>query len=264
MKHITAIFLLTVFFLCGCKSDNNVSFNEGLKSFPIVLDTSGTESFFLLFQDKNPSWLYVSNYYVNYIGEIKDTLYLIPEINFMSPILPLTSRSKSISASKINRQTNKFYKYYLKPEKRGKFQYCEQAQIGIQVDTSNRFIYSYPVLIVNKEKDTIRIGNERSIPIIMEAIDSLGNWMPIQEKFVHACGFGLSSIILPPSECVITLAPIFKGNYKTQLRITLGENHSNPFIGFINYRQFQSVFNEKGEYKDEYLNELDSLETTNR
>jgi ribosomal protein S18 len=42
---------------------------------------------------------------------------------------------------------------------------------------------------------------------------------------------------------------IYKGNYKTKLRIKLGENFSNEFYGTINYRQFESLFDSNGEYK---------------
>ncbi len=45
--------------------------------------------------------------------------------------------------------------------------------------------------------------------------------------------------MLPPNEIVITLAPIFKGNYKTQIRLKYGKNYSKPFDGSIRYSQFE-------------------------
>jgi hypothetical protein len=73
---------------------------------------------------------------------------------------------------------------------------------------------------------------------------------------MYGCGVGISSVILPPNECALTFAPIFKGNYKTQLRLKLGENYSNIFYSSINYRQFQSISDDNGNYKKEYEQEM--------
>jgi hypothetical protein len=35
------------------------------------------------------------------------------------------------------------------------------------------------------------------------------------------------------------MLPIFNGNYKTQLRLTHGNNLSKPFWGKIDYKQFK-------------------------
>lgn len=67
------------------------------------------------------------------------------------------------------------------------------------------------------------------------------------------CGNGVGTIILPPNEIVLSSAPIFNGNFKTELRLTVPKTdiYSNTFDGSINYRQFESMFNEAGEYKSE-------------
>lgn len=67
------------------------------------------------------------------------------------------------------------------------------------------------------------------------------------------CGTGLSTIILPPNEIAVTFVPVFKGNYKTQLRLTDGKNHSASFEGKIFYTQFQPIQDEQGNYNKVYL-----------
>jgi len=126
-----------------------------------------------------------------------------------------------------------------------------QSKIDIQVDTTIKISGLYPVMLTNLDIDTISIGYGNHIPLIMEATDSFGNWKPIQEISIYLCGNGVGTINLPPSECVLTLAPNYQGNYKTELRLTLGDSHSKSFIGLINYSQFESRFDEQGEYKEQ-------------
>lgn len=255
-------------FLISCQTDKKKAVKEidDLKPFPVVLDTLGIDKFLYSFDEENPTWLSTSNYNFYFIGEVKDTIYLSPFINFSPPPppLPLPSGSKRTNTTKITEHENPFKKYYIEWDEERNYRNWTQAKIAIQVDTAIKLSNSFPIMLTNRDADTIFIGYGRHVPLIMEATDSLGNWKPIQERFIYMCGNGVGSIILPPNECVLTLAPIFKGNYKTKLRLTLGDNHSKTFIGFISYRQFQSKFDEHGEYKEEYKREMDNNETTNR
>ncbi|WP_299276915.1 hypothetical protein [uncultured Psychroserpens sp.] len=78
---------------------------------------------------------------------------------------------------------------------------------------------SYPIFIRNHSKDTLRIGFGDYFPMITEAKDSTGLWIPIQERFIYMCGTGVPSIVLAPNE--IALTSIKKGCAKqyTKLRI---------------------------------------------
>ena len=269
MKQIQLIFLLTTLFLISFQNNKKEVVQEvdNFQPFPVVLDSLGIDKFMYSFDDKNPTWLSTSNYNFYFIGKVKDTLYLSPFINFSPPPPPppLPSRKKTtIKSEMIVEYENLFKKYYVEWDEERNYRNWTQAKIDIQVDTATKISNSFPILLTNLDTDTIFIGYGRHIPLIMEATDSLGNWKPIQERFIYMCGNGVGSIILPPNECVLTLAPIFKGSYKTKLRLTLGDIHSKPFIGFINYRQFQSMFDEHGEYKEEYKREMEDNETTNR
>lgn len=92
---------------------------------------------------------------------------------------------------------------------------------------------------MNKHADTIVVGYGVLIPIILEAKNKQGKWNPIQDRYIVGCGTGVGHIFLPPNQIVITLAPIFNGDYKTQLRLKCGNNYSNTFTGSIKYSQFE-------------------------
>ena len=89
----------------------------------------------------------------------------------------------------------------------------------------------------------------------MKAKDSLSNWKPVEKKWTYICGNGVGSIILPPNEIVITSAMIYNGGHETDLRLKIGKNYSKTYKGKINYRQFDSKFDDSGNYREEYIKE---------
>lgn len=102
-------------------------------------------------------------------------------------------------------------------------------------------IKSYPVFIESHSKDTMEIGFGDYIPLIIEAVDSLGEWKPIQTNYIYGCGTGLFPIQLPANEILITSCKLFEGEYKTRMRLSYGfvkTNTSNEFYGKMNYPQF--------------------------
>jgi hypothetical protein len=253
MKDIQIIFLLTTLFLISCQTDKkqDVKVIDNSQPFPVVLDTLGIEEFLYSYEDENSTWLSTTNYNLYFIGELKDTIYL----NFSPPPPPLPSGIKSTNTRDISVGEDPFKKYYIEWDGEMNYKDWTQSKIDIQIDTINKISNLFPVMLTNLDTDTTFIGYGSHIPLVMEAIDSTDTWKPIQEEFIYMCGVGVGSIILPPNQCVLTLAPIFNGNYKTKLRLILGDNHSKPFSGFINYRQFQSKFDESGNYKEEYRRE---------
>jgi hypothetical protein len=231
MKQIQFIFFLSTLFLISCQ--NNAKQTDNSKKFPIVLDTVGIGEFLNSRGEEDPSLLAVANYKVYFIGKIKDSVYLSSCIFCPPPpppLRPLTDKTY------ISEQESPFDKYYIGRHKKTTYKNRLEGKIDIQFDTAVKISSLFPVMVTNRETDTIFIGYGSHVPLIMEAMDSLGTWQPIQENFKYICGHGLGLIILPPNESVLTLAPTFKGNYKKKLRLTLGENHSKPFIGFIDYR----------------------------
>ena len=55
---------------------------------------------------------------------------------------------------------------------------------------------------------------------------------------------------------------IYHGNYSTTLRLRIDSTFSNEFKGNINYRQFESMFNDQGDYKEEYIKRNEKIKTT--
>jgi hypothetical protein len=254
MKRNQLIFFLTFFYFISCKIDKKQSEEEieDLKDFPVVIYPEGI----YLFDNENSTWL--SNYNFYYIGKVQDTIIINKIIDFSSQPPPLPSKENKNNRTIESEPENPFKKYYIGWMEDRFYKNSRDAKIEIQVDKSTKIPNLFPVMLTNQGTDTVFIGHDRHISLIMEAIDSSGNWKPIQEEFIYFCSVGVGSFILPPNECVLTLAPIFKGNYKTKLRLTLGENHSKTFNGFINYSQFLGKYDELGNYKKEYYQKLDT------
>lgn len=99
---------------------------------------------------------------------------------------------------------------------------------------------SHPVLIKNNSDDTLSIGFGDYIPMIIEAVDSLGEWEQIQEPYFYFCGTGIFPIYLNSNEILITSCKLYEGNYKTKMRLRHGLNKSNEFYGKMNYSQFNT------------------------
>ena len=149
--------------------------------------------------------------------------------------------------------TNGFQKYiddYWKSIKRLKW--SDSTIMPIIIDTTqilevnNR--KSFPILIQNNTKDSVLIGYGDRIPLITEALNQNGEWQAIEERYVYMCGTGLNSIILPPNELLISSIFIYSGDLPTKLRVKMGNNYSQEFLGNIHKTQFLNEW-------DNYVND---------
>ncbi|MFN8396566.1 MAG: hypothetical protein U0176_18215 [Bacteroidia bacterium] len=96
-----------------------------------------------------------------------------------------------------------------------------------------------PVFVLNCSTDTLTIGSSGDLPFTMQAKNPSGKWMPIETSFAD-CGTGTQDILLPPGYIVMTVAPIFKGDYETKLRLQFGGAiFSEEFPGRISLNQFK-------------------------
>jgi hypothetical protein len=147
-------------------------------------------------------------------------------------------------------------KYHVYEDRRGKYFQPDSSGIKIMINTSQiisdvtfswlnedrnlseQTYKAYPVIIYNVRSDTISIGYGDHLPLITEALDPEGNWRPIEDPFMYDCGVGLNGIVLPPNEIVITATPIYKGVFKTKLRLRYFKILSEEFNGSINLKQF--------------------------
>jgi 6-phosphogluconolactonase (cycloisomerase 2 family) len=249
MKNSYLIFFI-FFLISGCKNEVKkvVRKIEPVTKFPIITNAKNIkyESFF---DEENPTWISTANYSFNYIGKLKDTISLGIE-SFSIAEFP----KNRMKVSKIEKLKRPNAEYYIEWDKKNRYTFMQEQKVEIQI-SSKQINNFHTALLRNRAKDTIPIGYGNIIPLILEAKNKLGKWKPIQERFVYMCGNGVGTIILPPKELVITLVPIFKGNYKTQLRLSMGNNKSNVILGNINYRQFENKFDENGNYKEEFKKE---------
>jgi hypothetical protein len=235
-KHLLILVIFFGFFSC---TNNTKKLTEDLSSkfdIPIVIDTLHRNRIQL-----ETVWLQTGIYRPVYIGIEKDTI--------------------------INSYRPNFKKYFVYNEDRSKYIKPDSTEIFIVVDTnrvvsehaiiweddgsmcSEKSFEAFPVFVVNTTKDTLNIGNGNHLPIIMEAIDANGLWKQIEERFIYNCGTGLNSIILPPNNIVVTSTPIYKGKYKTKLRLRYNKVLSREFNGTINLTQFDSEWDENGNRK---------------
>jgi len=112
----------------------------------------------------------------------------------------------------------------------------------ITIDEERGEFKSYPVIIENRSNDTLTIGYGEYIPLILEAVDSLGEWKPIQEPYTYFCGTGLTHTYIQPNQLLITSCKLYSGKYLTKMRLVFRfhkANYSNEFYGQMNYKQFE-------------------------
>lgn len=237
MFRITILAVISLLVLASCNQNNQVRKTipaEKQLAFPQVFDTFQLDKFLGHFHEENPVWCSTAAYWFHYIGQRKDSIYLLPMVRFQVPFLP--------PIDGIEQQTEPeetpFSKYYIEPDEDHHYQRGTEANIEIRIDMKQKIAGSHLVLLTNTSKDTCLIGYGDYLPLILEARNIHGEWKPIQQRFMYMCGNGVGSILLPPGEIVLTLAPVFNGEYPTQLRFCFGKNYSKPFPGTIHYTQF--------------------------
>lgn len=261
-NSLIIIFAISTIFSCQLNYSDKSS--NSLNEFPTLIDTFNLET-----KKVEVNRQMISNSEIIYIGKKKDTIYINYFLKYF-PELPITppppipgkkesendnNKIKIIDSTSLWKKlrNNEMFNYYINWESINYAKIYPKGKISIKVDTTqiikndnihlssnNQFYEAYPVLIENQELDTITLSYGHQIPLITEAIDSLGNWMPIERRWSYICGVGIGQIILPPSEIGISSTMIFHGNYKTKLRVKFDSITSNEFFGSINYNQFYS------------------------
>lgn len=134
-------------------------------------------------------------------------------------------------------------------EKNKRFSEVDSAKLSVFVDTNHviRDLWyvrdslgtkSYPVIIRNLDKDTAIVGYGNFVHLKVQAINGKGKWQEIMSQHVYYCGTGIYDLILPPDYILVTGVPCFNGDFRTKIRLKIGENYSNIFMGEINLKQF--------------------------
>ncbi len=228
MKKRNLIFLFLISILFGCFQKKSQEKPFPVIFFPDDLDTEETHTIQTLYSsDSIPAAFYG----FNFIGKEADSISIQNRSSILAPSPPATTAVNK----KIIYKKSPFLKYFISGyfEKSNLKLADTLNNIEIRIKPSKQIKNTFPVLIKNLNKDTVNLGWMFSLGLLMEAQDRLGEWKVIQIPYRIGCGTGIPNIQLPPNEIVITLAPIYKGDFKTQLRLSLGKNKSKPYWGYI-------------------------------
>jgi len=258
---IIIVSLTILLFNCCGKNVSNSNQN-----FPIIIDTLQIDK--NQFQTKEFG---VSSSTILYIGNESDSILVDHSIkDLIKPPLPppppsyyeeghSSYKKDSIKYEEIwkkyaqNTKDRKEISYFVLGEKvTDKKSFFDSIDLEITVDTTqilkhdvskyqmNDYYDGYPIKIKNLSTDTIVIGYESYIPIILQAKDRNDNWKPIEKIYLFSCGNGLRSVLLPPNEVVLSSKPLYQGDFKTTLRVEIGGNFSNEFSGKIYLSQLNN------------------------
>lgn len=245
---------------CGqaVSSNNDKCLENTASAFPVAIFTFDYEKYENVFLDKrSDSWREYSHFQILKIGKVQDTVVIDKIINDITPQPRLPGQDSSEYESLLWQQKElaPMAEYFLEWDESHTYKFWNYSKMEINVDTSLKYGNSYMLKIDNPSIDTVVAGYGNVLPIAVEARDSSGNWREIEKVLKHNCGVGISSFILPPDESIITMAPVFDGDYITDIRYRYGENVSNSYKAKIKYRQFLSIFDDNGNYRQEYLDE---------
>lgn len=253
-------FLGLLFFVFSCQDSNSqlVKFN-----YPVCMDSLDVVPGVLTYEDSEEPL----RYHLLYIGAEKDTLFIDYKLGLsliMAPPPPPpicgfieieATEDTTIADEVIETQetregvpkvSNKFDAYWCSiydPMEHYKGVLWDSAKVDIIVDT-NHYLLSYrwipiakesfkayPVMIKNLEKDTVVIATRDYVELILEG-ETEGTWKTLIEPFRHiGCGNGLTYLLLPPNEILVTSIPVYKWKEKMKLRLRLGNNYSTVFTG---------------------------------
>ena len=243
--RITYLLITSVLFAC---SPNAVEEKEELADqfdFPVFIEERDLE-----LEIVNGIWRDHGNHNPLYFGKFSDTVLVKPVYGrFFAPPILEGNTQKAIEIEK-----GIYDEYFLDWMDSRDYTRTDSAELKILIDTtqfiSNDGKKAYPVMIENLHSDTIYIGYGRYIPIVAEALNAQGKWQQIEERFIYMCGNGVESIILPPKQIVVTSQLVYTGEFDTKIRIKLGSCYSNEYWGSINFSQFESEWDSRGNRKD--------------
>ncbi|MEM1324364.1 MAG: hypothetical protein AAGI23_00340 [Bacteroidota bacterium] len=99
-------------------------------------------------------------------------------------------------------------------------------------------LLSYPIFIKNISTDSLLVANALKLPLTLEAKDSFGNWLYIQNPVRYHSGQAVC--LIAPNETLLSAFPVLAGDYKADLRLVMGlrgmdppMTYSNTFQGYI-------------------------------
>ncbi len=105
------------------------------------------------------------------------------------------------------------------------------------VDKNNHLIpdtcSAYPVFIINIAPDTLYLSHNQYLSIHLEALNPRGKWQRIEQQLFSVCPSGAEIIVLPPGELILTSVPVYKGGFRTKMRLRYGGVCAEEFGGGV-------------------------------
>jgi hypothetical protein len=245
MKKITLILhILSLIIVVACNSINKKSVIDKSSNLSTIIDTFHFENIEYLTEVRKEA-----SYKPLYFGKEQDSIYIdyfiVPPL-----VLPPPPNDTTDYIRIFNLQKNqKYVSYYTLAHNNRINSWDDSTSLfNISVDTStsilsqsyirsdNTFVgrKAYPVIIKNLSSDTVKVGLENYIYLKLSYKKAENQWVFLEKDYIFGCGTGLRSILLPKNEIIITSVPVYEGDTKVLFRISLGNNYSEPFYGFIN------------------------------
>jgi hypothetical protein len=248
MRIAAITLVLAVLVSCDGPSSKKPGMNDGF-ILPVALDTTCSALPY-----RTGKWLSWAGYYPLYLGPRIDTIYADQGLKYShGRPHPRSGKGESLSAQGC-------FIDWLDPRQ---FKSPDSSSLFIRVDTTRIIanegdnfdqpepaFKAYPVYLINRAFDTIYVGYGEYLNMIMEARTETGEWRPIEEPFNYMCGNGVGTIVLPPGYIALTSVPIYEGDLPTECRIKIGPMISSTFCASIDRHQFESQFDENGNFKD--------------
>lgn len=239
-KNFIICFSLMVFFF-SCKNKNepvvdvsNQEVNDLQENqFPVIVDTMQS----VVSKQDNYKDVPDARYEPFYFGKLADSI-IIGKSHRNFPLPP------DIGGCEFEEFSNPYSDYFISFAKslsdiHNLMEGDSSNSVEILVDNKSLVKECYPVFFTNTSEHIIILGDDLAgVDMVMQGLNEDGVWQNIQERFDVMCGNGISAMILPPSESVVLLAPIYKGPFITQLRLKWNDFYSKPFMGTVNKNQF--------------------------
>lgn len=231
--------LFIILALCFC-SWKYTPINQYNSQIPVIIDT--LEPFKDEYYQINEPL--IADYDILYIGLPKDTLWVhhthATYQNHVLDYMDLEGNYKHITDSTIDLSIFVDTAQIIKDDINVELTLKELVEMDYKAPG---YYNAYPVFIQHYSPETVKVGHtgyEEQLGLILEAVDSSGNWRAIEHPFTYMCGFGIHPIVLHPKELLLTAVLIPKGNYKTQFRLNYYGKYSNNFEGSMFYGQFET------------------------
>lgn len=273
MKHrqnILPHLILMVLLLASCSNTKTTNVNQDSFLFPDIADTlTPAESYYSPFEITIPNHfiktiqkfgnkanlLDTTSYYEFFIdGDyLSDTEY--NSVKNRKGLLIYVDTTREVSVDLNERAIPPFPSFFLSDGNRSKTQkLIDSVSFVAKLEAwkANRMLVKgFAVYIYNPTNDTVRLEEQDGrIMIIQEALDTNGQWKPIEVWQFNTCGNSYAGVILQPNYYLMIKTIKYKGTYETLLRLKMMNKneivYSKPFRGSINLSQTNtSSFNGK-------------------